>query len=104
MKRLSGLRITVKENCNKTIFVFLFRNTITWTNPKGILLPWLHLLATKTMYFHNENTMQQQTLRLAIASFIGCLVKPKDVGEYPSRQDFFGTVTDMAKPKIMQDV
>ena len=29
MKRLSGLRITVKENRNKTIFVFSFRNTIT---------------------------------------------------------------------------
>ena len=56
------------------------------------------------MYFHNENTMRQQTLRLAIASFIDCLVKPKNVGEYPSRQDFFGTATDMARPKIMEDV
>lgn len=41
------------------------------------------------MYFHNENTMQQQTLRLALASFIGCLVKPKNVREYPSRHVFF---------------
>ena len=48
--------------------------------------------------------MRQQTLRLAIASFIDCLVKPKNVGEYPSRQDFFETATDMARPKIMQDV
>ena len=56
------------------------------------------------MYFHNENTMQQQTLRLAIASFIGCLVKPTNVGEYPSRHDFFGTAADMARAKIMQDV
>jgi len=41
------------------------------------------------MYFHNENTMQQQTLRLALASFIGYLVKQKKVREYPSRHVFF---------------
>ena len=96
MKRLSGLKITVKENCNKTFLVFLFRNTIKWTHSKGILLPWLHLHATKTMYFHDENTMQQQTLRLALASFTGCLVKQKNVREYPSRHVFSGQ-----PPKIM---
>ena len=38
MRRLSGPKITVQENCNKTFLVFVFRNTIKRTHPSRQLM------------------------------------------------------------------
>ena len=62
MRRLSGPKITVQENCNKTFFVFLFQNTI-----KRTLTP-LKEFCTVTTFARNENHVFSQRKHNATTS------------------------------------